>query len=80
MGEDRNSDRKWKIWEEGYAVTGGYGKAHCLGTVLASTFKEACIKYAALNPDWAKSFRIDDLTNWGCRLYDNSEDARRTFG
>lgn len=70
---------KYNIWMEGLLITGMEGtpsKAWCVAEVEASSFKEACIKY--FKDD--SNFNEEHLSVWGCRLYDNEQDARRLFG
>lgn len=69
-----------EIWAEGYVVTGNIGHAQLVGTARGRTFQEACENYAAGHPEFAKYFDAERLTHWGCRLFNNEADARRTFG
>ena len=66
----------FQVWCEGYASTGQYGRAEYIGCVHATDFKDACIKlcsnYSNFNPN--------TLSIWGCKLFDNEIDARRSFG
>lgn len=67
------------IWMSGYLCTGMEGipeKAKLVATVEASSFQEACDKHFG-NDD---SYNRKNLSYWGCGLYDNEEDARKTFG
>lgn len=76
---------KFEIWQQGYLVTGMEGipaPAVKLGEVEAATFAGACA--ALCSPqEWQKKYGYFDaarLTLWGCRLFDNEQDARRAFG
>lgn len=68
--------REFEIWSEGYAMTGDHGGAHLMGKAIGRTFQEACDNYFKKDRDY-KSKR---LTYWGCRLYNNEKDARKSFG
>jgi hypothetical protein len=71
--------KEFEIWVEGYAVTGNREKASLLGKEIAETWDEAVCAYMNKNPDRIrKDFR--GYTNWGCRLFDNETDARKSFG
>jgi hypothetical protein len=68
------------IWCEGYAATGEHATANCLGTFEGANFAEACDKWAnrsCTNPDL---YDPDRLTYWGCQLFDNEAEARRSYG
>jgi len=71
--------QEFEIWSEGYVVTGDEGQAHYHGTVLAETFKKACI-FLFDNDEHKKFFDPERMTHWGCRLFDNEADARKAFG
>ncbi len=77
--------KKFEIWEEGYLATGMGGtpsRAHKIGEVSAETFQQAC--NTLCSPAWWQSkhgnYNPDRLTVWGCRLFDNETDARKSFG
>ena len=72
--------KTYNIWEEGYCVTGGYGKHHLLGTSKGNTFKEAVINWINSHPNFKDLFDEDSLTIWGCRLYPTEEEAAKSFG
>ena len=71
---------KFDIWSEGFLVTGMEGSpttAFCLcENVEANSFKEACDKALNKDPD----YNSEKLAYWGCRLFDNEEQARESFG
>ena len=73
---ERIKQLEFEIWSEGFNITGNSGKATLHGTIEAKNFKDSCNKFFK-NAD---SYDPEDLTYWGCRLYDNETDARRTFG
>lgn len=66
----------FQIWCEGYQANGDSSGANLLATVYADSFREACIKHFKND----KLFNEENLTYWGCRLYDNRIDAQKTFG
>lgn len=73
----------YTIWAEGYRATGQHGTATLLGSASGETFRDAVKELAkrALPEDRAL-FNTDHIqpTYWGCRLFDNEEDARKSFG
>ena len=78
--------RTFAIWSEGYRATGEHGDATLHGYAKGETFEEACRNLAAKDKDFAQSFRERQDCGrwygsfWGCRLFDNEEDARKVFG
>lgn len=72
-------DQIFEIWSEGYACTGESSRAIHFGRCFGKTFKEACIKFFSYRDD-KSCFDPERMTFWACRLYDNEEDARRSFG
>jgi len=74
--------KTWDLWIEGYQATGGSGTARCYARNLpGDSFKDAVTKFAA-TPQ-AKGLGLFDeerLSFWGCRAFDNEEDARRNHG
>jgi len=74
--------KKWQVWSEGYRATGEYGFATLHGEFEAETFKDAVIafKNALVDPYSIRCVDVDNMTFWGCRFFDNEQDARQTFG
>lgn len=75
--------RKFEIWCEGYIITGNSADASFLGTEMAETWDEAVQKYMDKNPNRIDVRDVDGVkiyTDWGCRLFDNEIDARKSFG
>lgn len=69
----------YDVWSEGYLVTGMEGipePAKLHGTCYAEDFQKACEKIFNGND----FFNRINLTYWGCKLFDNEEDARKSFG
>lgn len=73
--------KKFKIWMEGYAATGESGSAHYIGSAEGETFEEACKNYRDKE---GKPLGLDKHYHypsiWACRLFDNEQDARKSFG
>jgi hypothetical protein len=69
---------KYEVWSEGYDDG---GPAWLVNTIEAESFEEACCLATAedngCNPDL---FSTVAMTYWGCRLFDNEKEARRSFG
>ena len=75
------TSKKFDIWSEGYVCTGQSSKAVLHGSVYADTFKEAvAIHVNGLSAEPRSYFNLEAGTHWGCRLYDNEKDARKSFG
>jgi hypothetical protein len=80
-GDQENAvEHEFEIWAEGFAATGERGIASLMGIAKGITFKEACINYAMANKEFASQFNPDQLTHWGCRLFNNEAEARLSFG
>jgi len=75
---------QWEIWTEGYLCSGMEGipaPAKFLGTSFAPSFKEACVAFfRGRDPKRYGDFNPDTMQFWGCRLFDNEADARKSFG
>jgi hypothetical protein len=81
--EDEGGGMK-SLWVEGYAATGESGTARYLGIFPGDTLREAVVAYMnGMQTDNDRSY-IDLNTKiptyWGCRFYDNEDDARKFFG
>jgi hypothetical protein len=70
---------KHKVWMEGYRASGDISDARLLGEFEAETFAEAC-EMAAAASGMKRDFDRKWPAIWGCRLFDNEDDARRAFG
>lgn len=66
----------YSIWMEGFNITGSIARASFVGTFEANSFKEACQK-AFKDKSYYDS---ESNTYYGCHLYDNESDARKSFG
>ena len=80
-GTDNNTEKTYEVWSEGYAATGESAGARFHGKFKGVTFRDAVESYInTLSPDSRKSFNGERLTYWGCRFFDNEQDARKSFG
>lgn len=66
----------YAIWSEGYRATSEVGDATFHGEAKGTSFKDACENFFKKDP----YFDAVRLTYWGCELFDNEEDARKSFG
>jgi hypothetical protein len=72
----KNTKKLFNIWSEGFQTNGESDTASYHGQMEADTFKEACqIMFKEID-----SYDPKRNTLWGCRLFDNERDARRSFG
>ena len=81
---------------EGYDVTGLEGHPHpheFVAEVTAASFKEACSKAimewllrvhnnsaGEAKKAYDENYDENELSYWGCRLFDNEKDAAELFG
>jgi hypothetical protein len=75
--------KKIEIWSEGYLATGMEGipaPAHLHGVIEAENLREACEKLAEADEGFKGYFNAKNMSYWGCRLFDNEADARKSFG
>jgi hypothetical protein len=72
--------RLFHVWSEGFAATGQSSPAIYHGTGSGRNFREACDNLAEKRPEFKKYYDPEHMTYWGCRLFDNETDARRSFG
>jgi hypothetical protein len=72
--------KHFEIWAEGYAATGESGRAIKMGEADGKDFKNACVNFAEKNDSFKKFFNPQYMNYWGCRLFDNEADARKSFG
>lgn len=70
----------FNIWMEGFRATGESASAHLVATnVEGENFIDACKQFYKND----LLFRINEKgtpSYWGCRLFDNEAEARKTFG
>lgn len=84
-GANNRNNMLYNIWSEGYRVTGNEGKAHYIDSSYGASFQEACDKFFSkfskkeLNERFG-GYSSESLSVWGCKLFDNETDARKSFG
>lgn len=66
----------YEIWMEGYCCTGQSSTAFLVAKIEANSFQEACDIHFKGDPYYSPK----TLKCWGCRLFDNEADARKSFG
>lgn len=75
---------EYQIWSEGYAATGECSDAQLIATIQAESFDEAVRKYVDAVPSLKAYYQYNEQTGyhsiWACRLFDNEEAARKSFG
>jgi hypothetical protein len=72
----------YQIWSEGWATTGQSSGATYHGTGTGNNFEEACKDFFVVRA-WPKIdsyYHPGTNTYWGCNLFDNEADARKSFG
>lgn len=75
---------KWyDIYEEGFVVMEGHGRAHYLGSAYGNTFIEACKNLIKVTGQG--EIRRDENGNeyacdWGCRWFPTLEEAQKSCG
>lgn len=86
--------KEYSIWMEGFSATGQQQGAQLIGQVEASSFDEAVQIYIERNPtakielnkrnkyisDEYYDKRCSNWNIWGCNLFDNELDARKSYG
>ena len=70
----------FEIWCEGFRATGEGCPAHLMGVWPGKTFRRAVISFMESEPGLKKYFNEEDLSSWGCKIFDNEKDARANFG
>jgi len=69
------------LWSEGFAATGQSSGATFHGTFQAKSLEDAVKQFKESLPEDQQSYINEDYTAfWGCRFFDNEEDARKSFG
>lgn len=75
--------KSFNIWTEGFAVTGESGKAQYHGNYKGKTFKDAVQNFkdnATMDESSRKCIDVENMNFWGCRFFDNKNDASKSFG
>lgn len=76
---------KYDVWVEGFAATGQSSIAQFMGTFKGDTFEEAANAackafFSEYNPSLYRGGDGQPPSYWGCRMFDNEMDARKSFG
>lgn len=69
----------FEVWREGYSITGNSDKAALVTTVEAENFYEG-LKKLEESGDYGISMYRGEYVIWGCRLFSNEYEARKSFG
>jgi hypothetical protein len=69
-------NRIWDIWVEGFRMDRFRGRASFIDKAIGKTFQEACDKYY----EGHGLYNSKNLSFWGCKLFDNEDDARKSHG
>jgi hypothetical protein len=69
----------FKIYSEGYVITGNRQGAYYVGESQGESFQEACENYYS---NRTEGHDYDKKTNslWGCKLFETLEEAKKSFG
>jgi len=73
---------EYEVWMEGFSATGERSGAQFQGKIKSESFAGACEKLVGkqLDKNTDGSYRYGIPSIWGCRLFDNEKDARKSFG
>jgi len=73
---------EFDIWTEGYSATGDSSTAQFHGTFEGENFSDAVKAFRDSLSDQhsIQCINLKNLTFWGCRFFDNENDARKSFG
>ena len=77
---EKVNGRDYDIWCEGFRATGQSSGAMWLGHCWGKNLKDACINFSRQDSEFAKYFNEEYMTYWGCKIFDNGSDARKSFG
>lgn len=87
--------KEFEIWTEGFSATGNQEKASFIGKAFGIDFNDACKNFKHENDiineyteeiiiHKGDKLKLDEHYSepriWGCRLFDNEADARKSFG
>jgi hypothetical protein len=70
----------YEIWVGGYRCTGASERARFLGTASGESFVDACDNFMKLYDPDNKYYDKERNTHWARRLFDNEQNARKSFG
>ncbi len=73
---------KYDVWTEGYRCSGNSETAQHHGAFEANSFVDAVKAFRdTVKDDHSRScIDIENMNYWGCRFFDNENDARKSFG
>ena len=70
----------YEIWMESDYDYGRRCPVRCLGSAEGHSFKDACKRFARKCAGFGQYFDEQNMTYWGCRLFDNEFDAKKSRG
>ena len=75
-------EKEYEVWTEGYRASGDSSQAIFHGKFKGKTFREAVVSWVnTLTDEYSIAcVDLDNMNFWGCRFFDNGEDARKSFG
>ncbi len=65
-------EKRYQIWQEGFKIGNIIQEAEYHGEAEGKDFEQACLKYFKNDPN----FNYRNLTFFGCKLFNNENDAR----
>lgn len=73
--------KQYEIWCEGFVTMESKSGAQLLGKIRATSFKSAAVEFFEhYGESVNKYFDRESMSFYGCKLFDNEADARKTFG
>lgn len=73
--------RTYEIWSEGYVASGNIGHAMLICEQEGESFRDACYKASFHGKfNGLGTLDLENLTLWGCKLFDNQQDAMKKYG
>lgn len=74
--------KKYQIWVEGYRGNVNSGNAEFMGSFYGRSLKDAVSNWADYITDenLKKCIDVEKLTFWKSRIFDNQEQAIKSFG
>lgn len=74
--------KEYEVWSEGYAATGESSSASYHGTWKGETFRDAVAAFrdSITDEDTRRCIDLNRMTFWGCRFFDNRDEAEALYG
>ena len=73
--------KQYEIWCEGFVTMESKSGAQLLGKVRSTSFKSAVVEFFNRHDKTVNNyFDEKNMRFYGCELFDNEADARKTFG